>query len=77
MVAVDPADAVLGHPPAGSLGSAFRQRAGKERDEAVDHGHRSGSRSTSAVGGGERLVEIGVDDVEPHVAGAGDARGWH
>ena len=33
---------------------------------------RAGARAAAAVRGGERLVQVQVDDVESHVAGAGD-----
>ena len=44
--------------------------SGQEGHEALGHGHRPGTRASPAVGGGEGLVQVHVDDVEAHVAGS-------
>ena len=46
---------------------------GQERHELRLHAYGSGSRTASAVRRGERLVQVHVDGVEAHVAGAADA----
>ncbi len=57
-------------PPA----AADRSGSGQERHQALGHGHRSGAGPAAAVGGGEGLVQVHVDDVEAHVAGPDDAQ---
>ena len=74
--AVDPADRACGGGPPVPLGPRLgvghpdRAGAGQEVDEVG--GHRDGARprSAAAVGGGEGLVQVEVDDVEAHVARA-------
>src|SRR5579862_3812971 len=49
-----------------------RPRAREERSQALGHRDRPRAGPPAAVGGGERLVEVQVDDVEPHVTWAHD-----
>ncbi len=49
-------------------------RPGQEGREALGDGHRTGTRSPATVRGGERLVQVHVDDVEAHVARPGHAQ---
>jgi hypothetical protein len=68
---VDPADRLgRGLPAELAPGGAHRSWAGQERHQALGHGYRTGTGSSPAVGRGERLVQIHMDDVEAHVARA-------
>ena len=77
MPGVDPADATAPAWP-----SVTRRRPpvpvrtgpgpGQERHQSLGHGHRAGPRTATAVGRGEGLVQVHVDDVEPHVPGPHD-----
>ena len=48
---------------------AGRPRTGEKGRQTLGHRHGPGPRAPAAVGGGEGLVQVQVDDVEAHVAG--------
>ena len=56
-----------------AISVALDGRRRQEVDQALAHSDRAGSGSAAAMRRGERLVQVEVDDVEAHVAGAGDA----
>ncbi len=62
----DPADGFLRGYEGESAVVFTRDGGGQVRGERFRHGQGAGARSASAVGRGERLVEIQVHQVEPH-----------
>ena len=73
MPGVDASDRVLRRRVPEALTGAHGTRTGEQFDETRRHRDRAGSRSAAAVGGGEGLVQVEVDDVEAHVARADNA----
>ena len=53
-----------------SIVPPLNRRRGKKRHEAIGNADRPGARTSSPVRSGECFVQIGVNDVDPHVAGA-------
>ena len=73
--AVHPTDRARGRRPAiGAVVEERRLRPREEVDHALADRHRAGTGSPAAVRGRKGLVEIHVDDVKAHVAGANDAQ---
>ena len=54
-------------------GLRLERMAGQERNEMGSHADRSHARTAAAVRNAERLVQVDVADVGPHVGGPGEA----